>query len=65
MSDLGIIELNIVESQTFEQVLKLCSESTGTDIGSVIAVRSGKVLNLRDIVFTDDVVDVFPAISGG
>jgi sulfur carrier protein ThiS len=65
MSDLGVVELNIEESQTFENVLKICSASTGTNIDSVIAVRSGKVLNLQDIVNIGEVVDVFPAISGG
>jgi len=65
LSELGTVELTLERPVEFRTVLERCSQQTGTSLGSVIAVRSGKVLNLQDIVYTDDVVDVFPAISGG
>lgn len=65
LSELGTVELKIEQPVEFKTVLERCSQQTGTKLGSVIAVRSGKVLKLQDIVYTDDVVDVFPAISGG
>ncbi len=65
LSELGTVELSIAQPTEFKKVLEICSDTTGTRLGSVMAVRNGKVLNLQELVYTDDVIDVFPAISGG
>lgn len=65
LSELDTVQLSIDQPVEFSKVLELCSEKTATNLGSVIAVRNGKVLNLQDIINLEDVVDVFPAISGG
>lgn len=65
LSEIGTIELSIAHPTDFKKVLEMCSDTTGTTLGSVMAVRNGKVLNLQELVYTDDVIDVFPAISGG
>ena len=49
----------------FEMVLDQFALKSGCEVGSVIAVRNGKVLGLQDVVLDGDVIDVYPAISGG
>ena len=65
LSSIGSVQVDIDASTTFELVLDQCALKTGATVGSVIAVRSGKVLGLQQIVEKDDVIDVYPAISGG
>lgn len=65
LSDLGRVQLNIVAPTTFEEVLKLCALKNGSSVGSVIAVKNGKVFSLQETVKSGDVIDVYPAISGG
>jgi sulfur carrier protein ThiS len=43
----------------------MCAETTGTAVGPVLAVKNEKVLNLQDEVEENDVIDVYPALSGG
>ncbi len=67
LSDLGCVQLDIAEPTTFEKVLEQCAlnnASTST-VGSVIAVKNGKVFGLQETVENGDVIDVYPAISGG
>lgn len=65
LSELGRVQLDIITPTTFEEVLKLCVLKNGSSLGSVIAVKNGKVFNLQEIVENGDVIDVYPAISGG
>jgi hypothetical protein len=65
LSDLGTVELSITSPVKFRRILRLCSEKTGSTIGPVIAVRNEKVLGLQDNVDLDDVIDAYPALSGG
>lgn len=65
LSELGTVTLSIVQPTDFKKVLEMVSAMSGTTLGAVMAVRNGKVLNLQELVYTDDVIDVFPAISGG
>ena len=65
LSDRGTIELPVTIPLTFQQVLEMCEEAIGNSIGPVLAVRNEKVLNLLDKVEEDDVIDVYPALSGG
>ena len=65
LSDRGTIELPVTIPTTFQRVLEMCEELTDSSIGSVLAVRNEKVLNLLDKIEKDDVIDVYPALSGG
>lgn len=65
LSTLGSVESDINTPTTFERVLKQYELKSGCPVGSVIAVRNGKVLGLQDAVVDGDVIDVYPALSGG
>ncbi|NOR26208.1 MAG: hypothetical protein GQ542_17840 [Desulforhopalus sp.] len=42
-----------------------CIARTASECGEVLAISNGKVLTSQDIVAESDVIDVYPAISGG
>jgi sulfur carrier protein ThiS len=65
LSSLGSVQVDIAHPTTFERILDQCALRTGSTVGSVIATRDGKVLGLQEIVEKADVIDVYPAISGG
>jgi len=65
LSDLASVQLDIVKSTTFENLLEQCALKNGSTVGSVIAVKNGKVFGLQETVENGDVIDVYPAISGG
>ncbi|BHH85300.1 hypothetical protein [Desulforhopalus sp. 52FAK] len=65
LSELGTVEIPITVPTRFERILELCAEHTGRPVGSVLAVRNEKVINLLDKIEEDDVIDVYPALSGG
>jgi sulfur carrier protein ThiS len=65
LSDLGTVSLEIDEPVPFSTVLHLCAQKTGAEIGGVIAVRNGRLISQKDLVHSNDQVDVFPALSGG
>lgn len=64
LSDLRSAVLPLTMPTQFEKVLEMCAEHTGSPIGPVIAVTNEKVINLQDKV-EDDIIDVYPALSGG
>lgn len=65
LTDVGRVELEIVKPEKFETVLRKCAVKAGLELGGVIAIRSSKVITGKDMVTDGDVIDVFPAISGG
>jgi sulfur carrier protein ThiS len=65
LSELGRMQLDIAAATTFEEVLEQCALKSGSTVGSVIAVKNGKVFGLQEIVEDGDFIDVYPAISGG
>lgn len=65
LSDLGTVKVPVTIPIRFERILELCAEQTGRPIGAVLAVRNEKVINLLDKIEEDDVIDVYPALSGG
>jgi len=68
LSDIGRVQLDIVAPTTFENLLEQYALKNGSTVGfagSVIAVKNGKVFGLQETVEDGDVIDVYPAISGG
>lgn len=65
MTDIGRVKVAVEKQQPLSMVLLQCSNLTGTEIGDVIAIRQGQVITKNSIVEDGDVIDVFPAISGG
>lgn len=57
--------MKLSESITWLQLLETCASEYGVQKTGIIAVRNGKVLSADDLVAAGDVIDVFPAISGG
>ncbi|MCP3891642.1 MAG: MoaD/ThiS family protein [Desulfobulbaceae bacterium] len=65
LSNLGSVHSDIATPASFEMVLQHCAAKNDKTFGSVIAVRDGKVVGLQDAVAEGDVIDIYPAISGG
>lgn len=65
LSAIGSMQSDLSTPTTFEMIIQQCALECGQDLGSIIAVRNGRVLNLHDAVTAGDVIDVYPAISGG
>lgn len=65
LSEAGSVELTLSGPQTLQAVLENAAVQAGIQLGGFIAIRDGKVLTAEKIVDVDDVIEVFPAISGG
>jgi sulfur carrier protein ThiS len=65
LSDVGSMQLESTVPVKFEKILNQCIARTASECGEVLAIRNGKVLTSQDIVAESDVIDVYPAISGG
>lgn len=65
MTDIGRVEVAVAKQQPLAKVLLQCTNLTGIEIGGVIAIRQGQVINENSIIEDGDEIDIFPAISGG
>ena len=65
LSDVGEVQLPFERSETLALILQKSSEKAGVELGGVIAVRGGRVITSEDKVERNDVIEVFPALSGG
>lgn len=65
LSDRGTIELEPQTKETWQQLLLRCPGPEKLTPDSVLAVRRGTVVAAEDIIFDNDIIDVFPALSGG
>ena len=65
LSEAGSVELTLSGPQTLQVVLENAAVQAGIQLGGFIAIRDGKVLTAEKMVDVDDVIEVFPAISGG
>lgn len=65
MSVAGTVELELAKAEKLSRVQKLLTEKIGESLGGVIAVRQGSAVGPDDLVFPDDELVLFPAISGG
>jgi len=65
LSDRDDIEIPLPEPENLGDLLDRVSRETGTELGGYIAVRQGKVIAAHTAVEDQDVIEIFPAISGG
>lgn len=65
LSEIGEVQVETDGTETFKVLLERWAAESGVEIGDVIATRDGKVLPGRNLVREGDVIEVFPAISGG
>jgi molybdopterin converting factor small subunit len=62
---LGSMRFDLAEPLSWGQLLELCRSGRELEQRGMLAVRDGRILNPDDLVADGDVVQVFPAISGG
>ncbi len=65
LSEAGCVELDLSKPEPLQNVLQKCAAQAGIELGGFIAIRNGNVLTAKKLVHNDDVIEVFPAISGG
>ncbi len=65
LSEAGSVDLAISEPQPLQGILNKAAAQAGIKLGGFIAVRDGQVITAEKRVDVDDVIEVFPAISGG
>ena len=65
LTEAGEVNVELNEPQPLARVLDQAASHAGIELGGVIAVRSGQVITLDTPINDDDIIDVFPAISGG
>lgn len=65
LSELGTIDINLDSSEEWRVLLSRCPGNNSLGPDNVLAVRDGSVLKAQDLIHEGDVIDVFPALSGG
>lgn len=65
LSEAGTVKLKLTEPQPLKDVLKKCAETANIELGGFIAIRDGKVITAETPVEEADIIEVFPALSGG
>lgn len=65
LNELGTVKYSLQKPLTLGQLLELCSTKRQDQLGSFIAVRNGKVIQANDRVEDQDIIEIYPALSGG
>ncbi len=65
LTEAGRVEIEIPKVERLEDVLEKCAAKAKIQLGGIIAVRNGSVIQKSDLVGNGDEIDIFPAISGG
>ena len=65
LTESGMVLFPLPKSERLDTVLQQCTAVEGINLGSYIAVRGGKVVGGKDMIYDGDMIDIFPAISGG
>lgn len=65
LSELGTVELPIENEERWADLLKRCVGKHHSTPSSLLAVRRGAVIGADDLVYDNDIIEVFPALSGG
>ncbi len=65
LTEAGKVDFPLGVPEKLDTVVKQCAAREGLPLGGYIAVRDGKVISGDTLVATGDLVEIFPAISGG
>ncbi len=65
LTERGIVKCPISRAERLDVVLQQYTAEEGIDLGGYIAVREGKVMKGESLINDGDMIDIFPAISGG
>jgi len=63
--DIDSLEFSLEKHETLASVLKQCTARTGIELGGIIAIRNGQVIQGNCLVEDRDEINLLPAISGG
>lgn len=65
LTERGRLNFPLSRPERLDTVLQQYADKEGITIGGYIAVREGKVINGKSLIDDEDMIDIFPAISGG
>lgn len=65
LSEIGRVEISLDAPEKWETVVGRYAAGSGLGLGGMLAVRRGTLLQGGDMIDDGDVIDVFPALSGG
>jgi molybdopterin converting factor small subunit len=65
LTEAGEVKVDIDGPKTLDWVLNESAAKAGLELGGVIAIRNGKVIQTETLIDDGDTIDVFPALSGG
>lgn len=65
LTEAGRVEIEIARPERLEDILLKCAAKAKIQLGGIIAIRNGSVIQRSDLVESGDEIDIFPAISGG
>jgi len=65
LTERGRVNFPLSRPDRLDIVLQQYAAEKGMTLGGYIAVRDGKVITAKNLIEDGDVIDVFPAISGG
>jgi len=65
LSEAEPVRLELDRPVELEKVLPRAAALANVELGGYIAIRNGEVITSAGTVGPDDVIEVFPALSGG
>ena len=65
LADTEPLHLDIGRPERLEKILELTNDTLGEPIGSVLVIRAGKVCGKQVLIEPNDILDIYPALSGG
>lgn len=65
LSEAEPVRLELDGPVELEKVLPRAAALANVELGGYIAIRDGEVITSASTVGSDDVIEVFPALSGG
>ena len=65
LTETGEVNVELNDPLPRAKVLDNAANLAGIELGGIIAVRSGQVITLETQINNNEIIDVFPAISGG
>lgn len=65
LSEIGRVELSLKDPERWETLLQRCAARSGIELGGILAIRRGRLMQGDDLVADGDEIEVFPALSGG
>ena len=65
LSEIGRVVISLNDSEKWETLVQRCAARSAIELGTILAVRRGRLLQGDDLVADGDEIEVFPALSGG